>query len=57
MFEPEILKMPVDLETALMTETRPAEGQGLEEQLNMVMLLMFQQGSEGQLFQGDSGNI
>jgi hypothetical protein len=57
MFKQEVLEMSVDLETALMIETRPAEGQWLEEPLNMVMLLMLQQGSEGQLFQGESNNI
>jgi hypothetical protein len=40
-FKREFLKISVDLRTALAAETHLAEGQWLEEQLNMVKLRMF----------------
>jgi hypothetical protein len=44
-FKRKFLKMSIDLHTALATGTHPTEGQWLEEQLNMVMLLMFREGT------------
>jgi hypothetical protein len=41
----ELLKVSVDLQTAFAAETNRAEGQWLEEQLNVVKLHMFRVGT------------
>jgi hypothetical protein len=53
----EFLKIYVNLQTAFAAETHLAEGQWLEEQVNVVKLWMFEQQPEGQLFRGEKGNI
>jgi hypothetical protein len=44
-FERKFLKISVDLQTALAAETHLAEGQWLEEQLNIVKLRMLRSGT------------
>jgi hypothetical protein len=44
-FKNEFLKISIALQTALAAETHLAEGQWLEEQLNMVKLSMFREGT------------
>jgi hypothetical protein len=41
----DLLKIPVDLQTAFAAETHQAEGQCLKEQLNVVKLRMFRVGT------------
>jgi hypothetical protein len=48
--EHKLLKISVDLQTTLATETYAAEGQWLEEQLNMGMLRVFRAEHEYRLF-------